>query len=259
MILVTNDDGIEASGLQALAKALLPLGRVMVVAPDRERSGAGHSLTLHSPLRAQERQPDWFAVDGTPTDCVNLGINGLLQEKPHLVVSGINRGANMGDDVTYSGTVAAAMEATLMGVPACAVSLQNRHARHMFDYRYAATFARRLASYILHHGVPQDTLLNINVPPDVPQGVWVTRMGKRVYGGAVVEKHDPWGHKYYWIGGEEPQGHLHPGTDMAAVEQGMISLTPLHLDLTNYDAMEQLLPLREDASHWATELGQGGL
>lgn len=242
LVLVTNDDGIHAPGLAALAAELGRLGRVAVVAPDRERSATGHSLTLHSPLRAEEIRPQWFAIDGTPTDCVNLGIHGLFRERPALVVSGINHGANMGDDITYSGTVAAAMEATLMGVPAFAVSLAN-HSDAQVDYRPAARFAAHLARAVLERGLPRDTFFNVNVPAlkdDQLQGVRLTRQGKRIYGDLVIENTDPRGRKYYWIGAGDLDFKDVEGTDFHAVHRGFISLTPLHLDLTNYRSFEEL-------------------
>jgi len=239
LILVTNDDGIHSPGLQTLADQLRRCGEVVVVAPDRERSAVGHALTLHSPLRAEELRPGWFAVDGTPTDCVNLGIHGLLPRRPDLVVSGINRGGNLGDDITYSGTVSAAMEATLMGVPAFAVSL----AAVRFlpeDFLEAARFSSSLANVVLEKGLPSDTFLNVNVPPGFLQKVELTRQGKRLYNEAVVEKLDPRGRKYYWIGGGELGFENDPGTDFHAVHAGAVSITPLHLDMTNYRSFSSL-------------------
>ncbi|WP_429886390.1 5'/3'-nucleotidase SurE [Geoalkalibacter halelectricus] len=241
-ILLTNDDGIHAPGLVALAEEMAALGRVVVVAPDRERSATGHSLTLHSPLRAEQIRADWFAIDGTPTDCVNLGIHGLFRERPALVVSGINRGANMGDDITYSGTVAAAMEATLMGVPAIAVSLALVQ-EHPQDYRPAARITARLARRVLQSGMPADTFFNVNVPSaedDQIHGVRLTRQGKRIYGDLVIENTDPRGRKYYWIGAGDLDFHDVEGTDFHAVHRGFVSLTPLHLDLTNYRSFDEL-------------------
>ncbi len=237
--MVTNDDGVHSPGIVALAESLSSLGRVIVVAPDRERSAAGHSLTLHHPLRAEQIRPDVFAVDGTPTDCVNLGVHGLLDRRPDLVVSGINRGGNLGDDITYSGTVAAAMEATLMGVPAFAVSLD---ARSFLPHQFApaARYAARLARKIVAEGIPPDTFLNVNVPERAPLGVRLTRQGKRRYGDVVVEKVDPRGRKYYWIGVGELGFEDSAGTDFHAVHNGFISVTPLHLDLTNYRSFEAL-------------------
>ena len=241
LLLVSNDDGIHSPGLAALEAALATLGEVVVVAPDREQSACSHALTLHRPLRIDRIGEGRYVVDGTPTDCINLAINGLLPRRAALVVSGINKGANLGDDVTYSGTVSAAMEGTLLGVPSIAVSLIGRHE---FAFDAAATFARRLAEWVLTHGLPADTLLNVNVPQPrdggIPVGVQRTRMGRRRYGDAIVEKVDPRGRKYYWIGGEELDFVEEEGTDFFAVRQGLISGTPIHLDLTNYRSFEAL-------------------
>jgi 5'-nucleotidase len=243
IILVSNDDGIRAAGIQALYTALADLGEVWVVAPDREQSAASHALSLYRPLRAEQVAERHFAVDGTPTDCVNLAVNGILPERPALVVSGINHGGNMGDDITYSGTVSAAMEGTLLGSAAIAVSLVGRDSS---DFRPAARFARQLAGTVLESGLPPDTLLNVNVPPlpeEKLRGFAVTRQGKRRYGDAIVEKLDPRGKKYYWIGGDD-LGHLPiEGSDFTAVEQGYISVTPLHLDLTNYASLATVAKL----------------
>lgn len=239
LILVTNDDGIHTPGIGVLAEKLAGIARVVVVAPDRERSAVGHSLTLHSPLRAEEIRPGFYAVDGTPTDCVNLGIHGLLSERPRLVVSGINRGGNLGDDITYSGTVAAAFEATLMGVPAFAVSLESGPFTAA-DFEIAALFSVTLAQEVLRRGLPPDTFLNVNVPAGNPRGVRLTRQGKRLYGDVVVENVDPRGRKYYWLGGGELGFQNVEGTDFHAVNEECISVTPLHLDLTNYRSFEDL-------------------
>ncbi len=246
LILVTNDDGIHSPGIKVLARRLGELGEVVVAAPDRERSAVGHSLTLHSPLRAEEIRPGFFSIDGTPTDCVNLGIHGLLDRRPDLVVSGINKGGNLGDDITYSGTVSAAMEATLMGVPAFAISLAgDDYAAE--DFACAAAFALDLATRVVDLGLPSDTLLNVNVPPGKPLGSRLTRQGKRIYGDVVVEKFDPRGRKYYWIGGGELGFENLPGTDFHAIHENFISITPLHLDLTNYRSFEGLASWGLDA------------
>ncbi|MEJ2471494.1 MAG: 5'/3'-nucleotidase SurE [Desulfuromonadales bacterium] len=239
LILLTNDDGIHSAGLQALADSLQPLGRIVVVAPDRERSAVGHALTLHAPLRAEEIMTDRWAVSGTPTDAVSLGIQGLLKAKPDLVISGINKGGNMGDDLTYSGTVAAAMEATLMGVPAMAVSLCAETFAYA-AFAHATHVAKVLAGSLLDHGLPADTFLNINVPSDSPKGIHLTRQGKRIYQDAVVQNLDPRGRTYYWIGAGELDFQDLDGTDFHAVRHGYVSVTPLHLDLTNYAAMDRL-------------------
>jgi 5'-nucleotidase len=238
---VSNDDGFRSDGIVALAEALRSLGSVYVVAPDRERSAAGHSLTLSHPLRVEKVGHRVYAVDGTPTDCVNLAVNGILRKKKvDLLVSGINKGANMGDDITYSGTVSAAMEGTLLGIPSIAVSLVSRN---HFRFEAAAKFATQVARKVLRRRLPKDTLLNVNLP-NVPleeiRGVKITRQGKRIYGEAVVEKRDPRGRKYYWIGGDTLQRQDIPGSDLEAVEQNYISITPIHLDLTNYVSLRTL-------------------
>jgi 5'-nucleotidase len=240
-IMVTNDDGIHAPGIRALAEAMQELGRVTVVAPDRERSAAGHSLTLHSPLRVFELHERWYAVDGTPTDCVNMGIHNLLPEAPDLVVSGINHGPNLGDDVTYSGTVAAAMEANLMGIPAIAFSLATFNRSDNFTD--AARMAVRVARQVIANGLPSDTFLNVNFP-DQPlsamQPPLITRQGKRSFIGKIVDKTDPRGRKYFWIGSEEPSFNDDQGTDFHAINRQHVSITPLHLDLTNHESLKLL-------------------
>jgi 5'-nucleotidase len=240
LILVSNDDGIHAEGLRALANSLEPLGTVVVVAPDRERSATGHSLTLSRPLRVTTVEENWYSVDGTPTDCITLAVMELLPRRPQLVAAGINHGSNLGDDVTYSGTVASAMEATLQGIPAFAISLAGDRT---CDFRTAALCARRLAREVLQRGLPQDTLLNVNVPnlrPEAIQGWAVTRQGRRVYSESVVRKTDPRGHTYYWIGGASCAWQPGTETDHEAVKHGWVSLTPLHLDLTNHRALSDL-------------------
>lgn len=242
VILVTNDDGVRAPGIAALHHALEPLGRVTVVAPDRERSASSHSLTLDVPLRANRISDDVVSVEGTPTDCVLLAVKDLLAEKPTLVVSGINRGPNMGHDVTYSGTVAAAMEATIVEIPAIAISL-DRSTDGRFDYAAAADVARELAAIVLARGLPSGTLLNVNVP-NVPaggiRGVALTRLGKQIYEDSVVRKTDPRGRTYYWIAGQSSTWAVEPDTDFAALARGLVSVTPIHLDLTDYRTLEAL-------------------
>jgi 5'-nucleotidase len=246
IILVSNDDGIRAAGIRALEAVLAPLGDVWVVAPDREQSAASHSLSLYRPLRVEPIDDRHFAVDGTPTDAVNLAINGIMPKKPDLVVSGINHGGNLGDDITYSGTVSAAMEGTLLGVPSIAVSLVSRDAP---EFAAAADFAFRLARVVSERGMPRDTLLNVNVP-GLPaaelRGYRITRQGKRRYGDAIVEHLDPRGRKYFWIGGEDLGFVPAEGTDCTAVADGFISVTPLHLDLTNYSSIAAVNELKLD-------------
>ncbi len=236
-----NDDGIRSEGLLALADALRELGAVYVVAPDRERSAVSHALTLAHPLRIEKMGNRLYSVDGTPTDCVNLAVNGILRgKKISLVASGINKGANLGDDITYSGTVSAAMEGTLLGIPSIAVSLVSRN---HFRFEGPAKFALRVARNVLRKGLPKDTLLNINLP-DIPleevREVRVTRQGKRIYGDSIVAKRDPRGRRYYWIGGDNLERQDIPGSDLEAIEENCISVTPIHMDLTNYGSMRAL-------------------
>jgi 5'-nucleotidase len=235
VLLVTNDDGVHASGLAALARALDDLGEVHVVAPEREQSACGHALTLHRPLRAERLGERRLAVNGTPSDCVNLGVLGLLPERPVLIASGVNHGANLGDDVTYSGTVSAAMEGTLLGVPSLAVSLAAGG-----DFEEAAAMARLIALRVLVGGLPPKTLVNVNVPAGPVRGIRMTRLGHRVYAGKVVEQLDPRGRAHYWIGGGPPEWEELDGTDMGAIHDGFVSVTPVHLDLTNHRALAQM-------------------
>ncbi len=239
LILVTNDDGIRSPGLKTLAVALQAAGRVVVVAPDRNRSAVGHALTLEHPLRADEIKPDVFAVDGTPTDCVHLGIHGLIRQRPDLVVSGINRGSNVGDDITYSGTVCAALEAALMGIPAIAVSMDSPLA-HPDGLELAGDYARNLALQVLAKGLPSETFLNVNVPSGQCQGVQLTRQGKRRYGEKIISNEDPRGRKYYWIAGSEICTGDEPGTDSYALSKGFISVTPLRTNLTHDQSYQAL-------------------
>jgi 5'/3'-nucleotidase len=237
VILVSNDDGHQAAGIQALAAAMAGLGEVWVVAPEAEQSASSHAISIHRPLRIREVRPRWYAVDGTPTDCSYVGINHVLRDRrPSLLVSGINHGPNLADDVTYSGTVAAAMEASILGVPAIAFSLAMRQD---FDFGPAARFARSLAEAALRASPPPHLLLNVNVPGGrEPGGYAVTRLGKHTYGFDVVEKVDPRGRKYYWIGGNEYQHEDIPGSDCNAVlRDGLVSVTPLQLDLTADELM----------------------
>lgn len=237
-ILVTNDDGIFSEGIERLSAALSEVGEVYTVAPDQERSAAGHSLTLDLPLRAKLVGVNRWSVDGTPTDCVNWGVLHLMREiKPRLLFSGINLGLNLGDDVTYSGTVSAAFEGTLIGLPSVAISQEIETG---FTFDAAADFAVRLARHLLERPLPSGTLVNVNIPARPPRGVRVTRLGKRRYGEAVVEKTDPRGRPYYWIGSTPPSGELEEGTDLSAVAEKYISLTPLHLDLTDYGSIKAL-------------------
>lgn len=244
-ILVTNDDGVRSEGLAALAEALTDLGEVTIVAPLVETSAIGHALTLRRPLRLERIAERVYAVDGTPTDCVNIGVITVLKGVPNLVVSGINKGWNLGDDVTYSGTVAGAMEGALLGAPAIAVSLQRSD--EGFDFTAAARAAAALAAAVLRRGLPPRTFLNVNVPRGIPRGVRVTTQGKRNHVTAVAEKVDPRGQPYYWI--EEGLNHWEPHelSDYHAVRAGYISVTPLHPDLTNYAALDHVEDLSLEA------------
>lgn len=244
-ILITNDDGIFSQGIRQLASSLATLAEVVVVAPDREQSATGHALTLSRPLRMQKTEENWYAVDGTPTDCVNLGVLALLKDHPpDLICSGINFGLNLGDDVTYSGTVSATFEGTLLGIPSVAFSQEVGEG---FSFAPAADFARRLVEVLLTEELPRDLLLNVNVPAGPIQGISYTRLGRRIYKQSVIEKLDPRGRKYYWIAGT-PQWEKASGTDFEAVSLGRISVTPLHLDLTYYPGLESVTSLKEKLS-----------
>lgn len=243
-ILVTNDDGINAPGLKLLAKIARNLcPDVWVVAPEQEQSGASHSLTLSRPLRLRKLAPRRFAVDGTPTDCVLLAINTILRERaPDLVLSGINAGANLGEDVTYSGTVAAAMEATLLEVPAIAFS-QHYEDRRAIPWKTAEAHAAPIIRRLIASPWPRNTLINVNFPavaPGAVKGIAATRQGRRKIGDGVVERADPRGRPYYWIGPLRDETPDIPGTDLHAVTHGKVSLSPIYLDLTNAPALSAL-------------------
>jgi 5'/3'-nucleotidase len=238
-ILVSNDDGILAPGLALLADVCREVGHVTVVAPDREQSGTSHSLTLHHPLRATRRPDGAFQVDGTPTDCVMLAVEALMPEAPDFCFSGVNQGPNMGEDVLYSGTVAAAMEAVMLGVPGIAISFAGAHVEAMMSYR---EWLVRLVRRITGSGeFPPQTLLNINlpgVPADEAKGVQVTRLGSRVFSESLTRMKDPWGREIFWIGGGTITWTGGENSDHLAVAEGYISVTPLHMDLTNYSLIE---------------------
>ena len=234
-ILVTNDDGYRSEGIQALARALRDVGEVTIVAPTTEASAIGHALTLRHPLRLEQMDERVFAVDGTPTDCVNIAITQVFKGLPSLVVSGINKGWNLGDDVTYSGTVAGALEGALLGMPAIAVSL--RQTRGDYDFSHAARAAATLAEGMLRRPLPARTFLNINVPKGEPKGYRVTVQAKRNHVTSVSERHDPKGRAYYWIEEGQNEWQPHDRSDYQAVRDGFISITPLHPDLTAHDAL----------------------
>jgi 5'-nucleotidase len=237
-ILVTNDDGYRSDGLRVLADALRTLGEVTVVAPVQEASAIGHALTLRHPLRLEKIVDRVFAVDGTPTDCVNIAVTQVLKGLPDLVVSGINKGWNLGDDVTYSGTVAGALEAALLGVPGIAVSLSAT--RGDYDFGPSAEVAVLLARSMLRGLLPIRTFLNVNVPTGRPKGPRVTVLARRNHVTSVAERHDPKGRPYYWIEEGEDEWEPHDRSDYQAVRDGYVSITPLHPDLTAYDALATL-------------------
>lgn len=244
-LLLTNDDGVQAPGLLALAQALADIGDVTILAPDRNWSASGHVKTMHRPLRAwptrlADGQPA-LASDGAPSDCVALALLGLVQDPVDIVVSGINPSANLGHDVTYSGTVTAAMEAAIAGIPGVAVSLDTPEGTSSPDYSRAAAETRRLVSQVLAHGLDHGVFLNVNVPyqPGTdPATFKITRQGRRHYLDALVKREDPRGKPYYWIGGEAPTGVPEPNTDFWALTQGFVSVTPLQLDLTATDHLD---------------------
>jgi 5'-nucleotidase len=262
-ILVTNDDGIHAPGLQALACALDDLGHVTVVAPDRNWSAAGHPKTLHKPLRVQPVV--WtdgrktYACSGAPSDCVALAMLGLVEGPFDLVVSGINNNYNLGSDVIYSGTVAGAMEACINGLPAIAVSMgpnlySDPEVAATLDH--ASAVAAEVAQNALIHGLPPQTMLNVNIPWSSARhfrGIEITRLGRRVYRDLLVQRDDPWGRPYYWIGGEVPTGIPDDGTDIGATEHGFVSVTPLGIDLTRHDLLGALSDWHFSKKHRSAE------
>jgi 5'-nucleotidase len=238
VILVTNDDGVYSEGIQALADAMRPLGEVLVVAPLSEASAIGHALTLRRPLRIDRIRENVHAVDGTPTDCVNLGCEILLKRLPDLVVSGINKGWNLGDDITYSGTVAGALEGALLGSPAIAVSVKRTPT---YDFQPAAEHAATLAGLVLSRGLPPRTFLNINVPAGKPKGIRVTTQARRNHVTQIDARTDPRGSAYYWI--DEALDEYHPDSgrsDYETVIAGYTSVTPLQPDMTDYEWLKEL-------------------
>ena len=239
-ILVTNDDGVHSEGIKALADALRSLGEITVVAPLAEASAIGHALTLRRPLRLETMGNGVYAVDGTPTDCVNIAITSVLRGMPDLVVSGINKGWNLGDDVTYSGTVSGAFEGALLGAPSIAVSLQNT--REVFDFTESARAARMVAESVLDRGLPPQIFLNINVPKGPTKGFRVTVQAKRNHITKVNERTDPRGQKYFWIEEGQNDWEPHDRSDYQAVRDGYVSVTPLQPDLTAY----RIIPAIED-------------
>ena len=239
-ILISNDDGIDAEGIAVLAEALAKKAEITIVAPDRNRSGASNSLTLDMPLKVKRISNNKIKVEGTPTDCVHLAITGLLDKMPDMVVSGINEGSNLGDDILYSGTVAAAIEGRFLGLPAIAVSLVGTECVH---YETAAYVATLLVERLIKDPLPADTILNVNVP-DVARedlrGFEICRLGARHRAENMTEEINPWGKKMYWVGPSGAEAYAGPGTDFYAVNHNKVSITPLHIDLTHYEAFEQV-------------------
>ncbi|HEX3032314.1 MAG TPA: 5'/3'-nucleotidase SurE [Bacillota bacterium] len=243
-ILITNDDGIQAQGIRALTDALQGLGRLSVVAPDREKSAAGHSITVHAPIKLEQVEysgaDEAWSIDGTPSDCVKLGIQTLMDKTPDLVVSGINFGPNLGTDVLYSGTVSAAIEGIINGVPAIAFSL-NTHQEP--DFTYAKKFIRKLVGRLFTQGLSQETLLNVNIP-NLPQeeikGVTIAKLGIRQYDNVFEHRKDPRGRSYYWLGGQLATVENDDDSDVVAIGRGEVTVTPIHFDLTNYRLITEL-------------------
>lgn len=250
LILITNDDGISAEGLRVLEESLSELADVMVIAPDREQSASSHAITLGAPLRVTEYSSNRFGVSGTPTDCVILAVHELLDRTPDLIVSGINHGPNMGEDVTYSGTVAAAIEGNILGISSLAISIASWDPKHFHPAGKAASY---LASKALSLGKKSRTLWNVNVP-DMPvekiKGYKITKLGSRIYNDVIIKKKDPRGKDYFWIGGGEPGWNKEENTDFAAISSGFISVTPLRLDLTDY---KSIVELKAKRFRWKTK------
>lgn len=251
-ILISNDDGVYAEGIRVLAEHLKNIGNIQIIAPDRNRSGASNSLTLDRPIRIKNLSERILSIEGTPTDCVHLAITGLLDTIPDIVVSGINEGANLGDDILYSGTVAAAIEGRFLGIPAIAFSMAGRHKHQTTHYHYetAGAVAVKLVKKLLKNLLPAHTILNVNVP-NIPlaeiEGFEITRLGTRHMAERTVAQIDPRGHTVYWVGPAGPEQDAGPGTDFHAINSNRVSITPLKVDLTHYQAFESL-------ANWIQEL-----
>ena len=240
VILVTNDDGVHAPGLRALFDAMTPLSQPVIVAPEVDNSAVSHSLTMNRPLLVRELEKDIYTLNGTPTDCVTIGMRKILDKPPDLLVSGINPGNNLGDDISYSGTVSAAIEGTMYSIPSLAFSLGGNPVHDSHDYTVAASIAWKLTSMALHFGLPPATLLNVNIP-GLPhseiKGIRFTVQGRRIYKDAIQDIFDPWGRKHYWIGGGKVDWQQGENTDEQAVRDGYVSVTPIQLDLTNHEGL----------------------
>jgi len=237
--LLTNDDGIETEGLKALIREISKIGEVWVVAPDREQSATSHSLTLDYPIQTNKLSERSFSVSGTPTDAVMLAVRAIMKRKPDILISGINHGPNLGDDVSYSGTVAAAMEGTILNIPSIAVSNVNWEAKY---FGTAAVFIKKLAQFVFKNGLPRDTFLNVNVP-DARQTMRrykITRLGKRIHNDVLIEKIKQRGKNYFWIGEQTSVWEKEDDTDHAAIQKEYVSITPLQLDMTDYKMIEQV-------------------
>ncbi len=237
-LLLSNDDGIHSVGLKVLAEALAPLGKITVVAPNRDHSASSNSLTLETPIRAYSIAENWYSVEGTPTDCVHLAITGLIEDEPDIVVAGINLGANLGDDVIYSGTVAAAMEGRFLGLPAVAISVTSRQPH---DWQACAVVSHEIISRLIEIQLPKDLIINVNIPDVSKQeikGMKTTRLGSRHKAEPVIKSSDPRGKPIYWVGAAGPEQDAGPGTDFHAIKNSYVSVSPLQFDLTHYKAME---------------------
>ncbi len=245
-ILISNDDGVMAPGIRALADAMIEIAEIDVIAPDRNRSGASNSLTLSQPLRVRRLDNGYHSVEGTPTDCVHLALTGYFDSLSDMVVTGINDGANLGDDILYSGTVAAAMEGRFLGLPAIAFSMVGSNIKH---YDTAAVIARHLVTKLQTHSLPSQTILNVNIP-NLPleeiRGIEVTRLGSRHRAEPVIKDFDPRGRSMYWVGPPGAEADAGPGTDFYAINQSKVSITPLHLDMTHYKVFDQVASWIDD-------------
>lgn len=245
VILLSNDDGIEAEGLKTLKEAVDNIGRTVIFAPDRERSASSHSLTIHRVLRVRKISEDIYSTDGTPTDCILYSVKGILKENPDIVLAGINQGANLGNDVSYSGTVAIAMEGTLLGIPSIAFS-QVRY-KKSFDKKFARKVVRMITQHVLKEKLPQGIFINVNLPPEPNGKLKITKLGNRIYRDAVIKEEERGEETIYSLGGYSPTWLPEEGTDFNAIEEGFVSVTPIHMEYTDFEVMKSL-------SHWEDDL-----